>query len=76
VATLVSLAVIILRFRSGLKKQGYNAQEILLWSTRWTVPYAWFSLCFLILITLTLGWTVFVKQEAECRGFPSNLCRD
>lgn len=62
--TLGSLAVIILRFRAGLKKQGYNPHEFLPWSTRWTVPYARVSLGFLTVITLTQGWTVFVKVSA------------
>lgn len=56
-----ALAVLILRFRAGLKKQGYNVKEFLPWSTSWTVPYTWVSLFWLTIITLTQGWTVFVK---------------
>lgn len=55
-----------IRFRTGLKVQGYPS-NFLPWSTRFTVPWCYFSFTLSLLIMLTQGWTVFVKVGSRHR---------
>jgi amino acid transporter len=64
-----ALAVLSLRFRAAIKKQGFDAEKLLPWYSRWTVPYTWFSLVFILIITLFQGWTVFVHGGWDLEEF-------
>lgn len=58
-----------IRFRAGLKKQGFDAKTFLPWSTRYTVPWAYCSVFFLIIITIFQGWEIFTKGGWDLRSF-------
>lgn len=63
----VAMCIITLRFRAGLKAQGFTRQH-LPWSRRETVPYTWVTLVMLVLIVFTQGWIVFTKVSlSSCR---------
>ncbi|WOO78255.1 Proline-specific permease [Vanrija pseudolonga] len=65
-----TLSFMAIRFRTGLKVQGYPS-NFLPWSTRFTVPWCYFSFTLSLLIMLTQGWTVFVKGGWNVQEFLS-----
>lgn len=60
-----AMGIMGIRFRAGLKKQGFDAKTMLPWHTRYTVPWAYFSVFFLIVITIFQGWEIFTKVSAS-----------
>ncbi|GFZ46995.1 hypothetical protein JCM24511_04221 [Saitozyma sp. JCM 24511] len=64
----VAMCCITLRFRSGLKLQGFDRSH-LPWSRPETVPYTWASLILLVLIVFTQGWLVFTKGNWDVQTF-------
>ncbi|BEI91173.1 uncharacterized protein CcaverHIS019_0312430 [Cutaneotrichosporon cavernicola] len=72
VATMINYAamdILGIRFHAGLKKQGFNSKTFLPWRTRYTVPWAYCSVFFLVIITLFQGWEVFTKGGWDLRSF-------
>lgn len=60
-----AMGIMGIRFHAGLKKQGFDAKTVLPWSTRYTVPWAYCSVFFLIVITIFQGWENFVHVSSR-----------
>jgi amino acid transporter len=66
-----TLSFIGIRFRAGLKAQGFTRHH-LPFSSRFTVQWCWYAFIASLVIMITQGWNVFVKGGWDIQEFLSD----